>query len=190
LSEKDKVRGKKLCYSDEVSGEHSYSDVYYLDNGGRQYFITTTYTDSQKLDSVVEYNNKALSSYSYLNKGKTLSKNEIFLDTIINDGTRLGLQKINFKSLGDSAEFMVSSESRFVKDTLFNFRGDQLPTLVIQTTWNTTMKDRFADGTVKFQMTFLMYFAKGIGKVRTRIYNINEKRIKNIDLVAIQDLLR
>jgi hypothetical protein len=186
LSEEEKVKGKTLIYEDKVTGERSYTDVFYKISGGKNLLILRAYTDSLISDSTVELDHKLYESYSGFFNHR-LNKAQIFLDTIIENGKKLGKYKLGVILKTDSAEITVRSEFEYIKDTSFVWKRKEVPALVIQAKYNFTLKDQDTDRPVNFIIEYLTYEAKGIGTIRMKVYNIKEQRTKNIDLIEIRD---
>ncbi len=113
----------------------------------------------------------------------------ILSDTIIDNGRRLGKNILTVSYQSDSLEWLIRSESEFVKDTTFQWQGSSLPTIVIKTTYFSTLKSKFINEIqTNFELSFLTYEASKIGTIKIKIPKTVDNKSKDINLVRIEDM--
>ena len=181
-------KGKTFTYLDESNGEKTYYDYYFGDNYGKKCLIVKDYSSDGTGDSIIYVDHKLVESYAHFFSRYKPTKANILLDTTIHNGTRLGKNFLTVQFESDSTLLTIRSESEFLKDTTFNWKGTLLPTLIIKTTYYNTIHGKISDALdYRFQIEFITYLAQKIGRVRTRMLTTKENKLKNIDLIDIQD---
>ena len=181
--------GKTFIYLDRSIGETSYIDYYFGDNNGRRVLVQKAYLLKGTNDSQIYFHRRLIESYSNIFNTTRLTKANIFRDTIIENGKRLGKHILSVSFESDSTIWKIISESEFMKDTIFTWKGKSLPTLVINTTYNTTIQNKFdRNENMNFKIEFNTYEAEKIGSVRLNVLTTTEHKPKIIDLIEIKDL--
>jgi len=178
--------GKTFTYVDESSGDKTYLDYYHGYENNKKYLIQKAYSLQGTNDSLIYLDYQLIETYSYMFSDKEPTKGDIQQDTVIENGKKLGknIRKVAFQT--DSTLLTIISESEYVKDTIFSWKGTLLPTLVIKTTYNSSIKSKLhSEPPTDFRIEFLTYEAKGTGTIRIRMLTTQDKRVKNIDLIKI-----
>ena len=189
LPEDQITNGKTFIYLDRSNGETTYIDYYFGDNNGRQVMIQRAYSLKGTNDSLIYLHRKLIESYSNLFNASRLAKANILQDIIIENGKRLGKNILSVSFESDSTIWKIISESEFIKDTMFTWKGKSLSTLVIRTTYNTTVENKFdSKQSTNFKIEFNTYEAEKIGSIRLNILTTTEHKPKIIDLIEIKDL--
>jgi hypothetical protein len=180
--------GKTFIYVDQSTGDSIFHNLSHYQTKGQTYLILTAYSPKERFDSLVYRDNKLLESYSYMFSKTEATRAVILLDTIIDNGRRLGKNILKVEFHVDSTVLAVRSESEFVKDTIFAWQGVSLPSLVIKTIYYTTLKGRNDNFPLtNFQIEFLTYQAKKTGAVRIKILKTKDNQTKYIDLKEIRN---
>ena len=188
LSKHEMAKGKTLVYFDSLSGEYSYRDVYYQKLNGNEYLITKSYKKDEVFDSLIELNGRLHESYSWIFANKQPVKAQILRDTVIDNHRKFGRRELDVRFINDSMKLTILSKSEFLKDTIFIWKNAPLPTLVVQSQYISIInKHPENDGVPDFTLDITTYYAKGIGEVRMRVFNITEQRFKHIDLIEIKN---
>lgn len=114
------------------------------------------------------------------------TKGQILLDTIVDNGKKLGklLTKIRFAN--ESTVIIIRAEEEFEKDTVFTWQQKQLPTLVVKSQFFGEIKWKNGKDT-SFTVQIWTFLAKGAGGVRSRILNEKENKLVDFDVVEIKD---
>jgi hypothetical protein len=179
--------GKTFVQVDQATGDTSFEDRYHFVKNNREYLIQKFYSAQGTSDSTLYLDSKLAESYSYVFSKTVASRALILLDTIINNGKKLGkdILKVEYKS--DSTILSIRSESEFIKDTTVRWRKVFLPTLVIRTTIYSSLKSRFYPSIkTDFKIDYLMYEAKNTGTVKIKLLTPKEKVIDLIDIRNIR----
>jgi len=186
LSEEDKQIGKILVYSEKTSGKYSYCEVFTLKKEALNY-VVQSYRNPDAMDSILELNGKISEYYSHILGGKTAVKAQILKDTVWGTAESAKSEQ-HIRFVNDSMQLMIVSHSKYVKDTTFNWKGKSHSVIVTQTEF-TGIINKFPENDDLIDVTshFLTYYAKGIGVVRQKVFNVQEKNYRDINLVEIKD---
>lgn len=181
--------GKTFIFIDQSNGDSSFHDLYHYKKDNETYLIRTTYSMNGRSDSLIYSNYKLLEIYSHFFSQTKATKASILSDTIIDDGSRLGKNILKLSYQSDSLEWSIRSESEFVKDTVFQWQGSSLPTIVIKTTYFSTLKNKFNNHIqTNFELVFFTYEASKTGTVKIKIPKTVSNKSKDINLVRIEDM--
>ena len=180
--------GKTFIYVDSSNSEEHSQDHYFGYNNGQKCRIVRAYSSTGTNDSTIYINHKLVESYSRFFYRDELTRAAILQDTIVQNGKRLGKNILIVKFESESRLLTIRTQSEFLKDTIFNWKGRMLPTIAIQTTYNSTMhwkSEKEVD--TSFKIEIITYEAKRTGTVRIRVLTTKENRPKNLDLIAVQN---
>jgi hypothetical protein len=185
----DKIgNGKTFVFIDQNTGDTSYQDLYFKYRDNTKYLVVKAYRANSVEDSLIYLDYKLKESYSYFFGKTEARKAEILQDTVIENGKKLGKEILKVKFKSDSTLLTIISESEFLKDTTFIWKGALIPTLVIKTTYNNTVQSNMDNETQKvFKLEFLTYQGEKTGTLRFKVLTTREGYPKNIDLIEIKD---
>jgi hypothetical protein len=189
LDEADKQKGKTMVYIDRSSNQYEYTDLFYIQKNNRQYLVDRERDSSGVTDSTIYYPTRMMETYSTLLEDSLLRRLEILKDTILNNGKKLGKYVGSFRTTNDLNQIDISVEQEYLKDTVFTWNAKSLPTLVLKTHYDFIIKHLPTGRSMSTGVDSHIYFAKGIGHVKTVIIK-EEKNVGAIDLVEIRDLQR
>jgi hypothetical protein len=162
----DKIgMGKTLIFQNNQTNEKTYEDLKLTNVEGKKYRIEKNYANTGTLDSTKRLNGKVVETYNfYLSWDKQVLKGLNIVDTIIGTGKENSLF-INKKEFEDNKmSFYTSSETKFLKDTLFLWQNRQFQCIVTQTNAMLKIKSKIEKSEI---ITYVVlqktYYGKGIG---------------------------
>ncbi len=184
--------GKTFVYKDvEDTTNLNFKDIKIINEDGKAYVIIKRYNQTSTLDSE-KYNIDKELIESYIFVGGPLEnklKGAILQNEIVDDGSRLGKRIYNAEYKAYDDVITIKTEEYFIKDTVINWNGQNLGCIKIRsTTWFRLNNKNNPSVNTDNQRTSEVYFAKGIGLIRSQGGLKNGSRI--MELVKIKDMTR
>ncbi|UEG49639.1 hypothetical protein LK994_13435 [Ferruginibacter lapsinanis] len=179
--------GKTFTYVSKTNGEKTFRDIFHLNIHNINYLIVRAYDQNGTTDSLVYLNRKIIENYSYMFGKQKIIKADIYTDTIIDNGKKLGELISTFEFASQGSTFSIETKMTYLKDTTLLWRGKETASIVTFSTFQGKLQNN------KFQKEFniesTVYSAKGIGEIKYLIKG-KDNKINEIDLVDIKDMIR
>jgi hypothetical protein len=189
LNKADKEKGKTMVYLNRSSNESHYKDLFYIKKDNRQYLVQREHDGNKATDSMIYSPTHMVEMYSAVLGDSLMRPVEILLDTIIDNGKKLGKNKALFRMTNDSTQMDISAEVEYLKDTVFTWQEKTLPTLALKAHYEFFVKELATGRSMPVTVDYHSYYAKGIGLVRTIVFDQRNNSFP-VDLVEIRDLVR
>jgi hypothetical protein len=138
------------------------------------------------LDSTIEVDDRLIETYSSFLSDINQAKAKILKNSIIGNGKKLGEQLLTIQYTSDSLKLTIHAKSEYLKDTLFSWNKMELPTLVLKNQYAMFI-NKMPNDDPDIVNKYITYHVKGVGVVRTRIFDSRHNRMKNLDLVRTSD---
>jgi len=177
-----------------VENMYTFKNLQLINIDGEKYRQVKEYDHSLTsiTDSIIILDGKALAVFNFFmsGDGKAIAGEKI-QDTVIEDENKLGKHLVKRIYHGEKLTHIVSSEEKFLKDTIITWKKNKLPCLVTRTTGLVKVQ---TNADTSFNYTFKVfsntYYAKGIGEIKYSIDFIDHTGKDNYamwDLISIYD---
>ncbi len=180
------LMGKTFSYNKTESNEKNFTDLRLNVIGDKKYLVSRQYSSDKLFDSVITVEDKTKDIYSFsFDDGRPL-KGEIIQDTIIKNGTKLGLRikRTIFKVKDYTSDNL--SRLEYLKDTAIVWQKRKIDCIVMTAT-STTQLINSTDNSARQELTSYhnLYYGKYIGLLK---YSTNFKdEHYSFDLVEVRD---
>lgn len=170
--------GKTFTFHDSVHNENTYLELRSFMIGNDTVQSHFRYNDTAVVDSELINHGQLMETYRALSSlYPRMYKGEDIVDVTINDGTKLGSNKMSTTYHNDTVTETISWESQFIKDTSIIWKGQLLPCLVVQSNGKLKVRSKkYAPLNFTSKGLLYDYYAKSIGVIK---YVLTYKDRKN-----------
>lgn len=161
------LTGKTFVYGKEGTNDKSFTDLKVNVIGSKRYLVSRQYSSDKVFDSSLAVNDKTKEIYSFsFDDGKPL-KGLIVQDTILKNGTKLGLR--TKRTVFKASDFVSDNISKleYLKDTLFTWKNKKIDCIVMRAT-STTQLISSSDSSARQELTSYhnLYYGKNLGLLK------------------------
>lgn len=180
------LRGKTFIYNKKGTSDKNFIDLRLNVVGNKKYLISRQYSFDKLFDSAITLNDKTKEIYSFsFDDGRPLI-GQIIQDTIIKNGTKLGLRikRTIFKAKDYTSDNL--SKLEYLKDTVIVWQKRKIKCIVMVAT-STTQLISGTENSARQELTSYhnLYYGKHLGLLK---YSINFKEEQySFDLVEVQN---
>lgn len=174
---------KTYVYKNTITSGYRYKDISRTDKQGNVIIIWKEYDSSPLVDSSTEINDKTIDHYLIIN-GKKI-KGVTIEDSVYNNGSPLG-EKIQSGSftLNPSMIFSFTFKSRFLKDTVLQWKGKNIACIIIESN-SRQVAENPSEPSLKKEMNgrTIYFFGKDIGLIKytsTGEYGLTDWELQEI----------